>query len=160
MNLRSSLIHYFQLERLWTIGLSLFGFAALALAVYLWLAKGSFRAAALPLGLCALFELGAGLGVALRTPSQVSALLVQLESGQDMAAERARMERVAHTFEIVKLVELALILVGVGLVYARRASDFSFAVGVGLIAQCSLLLVFDLIAERRAELYLTALHAP
>jgi len=157
MDTRSELVTYFGLEKGWTVGLALFGACALALALYLWLAKGTYRGAAVPLGLFALIELGIGAGVALRTDSQLSKLLQQLDAGADMGAERARMDGVMKTFEIVKLAELGLVAVGVGLTYAMRSRDFAFAAGLGLIAQCSLLFVFDAVAARRGQTYVEAL---
>ena len=159
MDLRTELVHYFGLEKSWTIGLALFGLAALGLALFLWFARGPYRGAALPIGLFALLELSVGIGVAARTSDQVAGLLEQVERTSDMAEERLRMERIVRTFEIVKVAELVLLATGVALTYALRSSHFAFAVGVGLIAQCGALLVFDLIAERRAEPYLAALRA-
>jgi hypothetical protein len=157
MDTRTELVTYFGLEKSWTTGLALFGAAALVLAIWLWLAKGPYRGAAVPLALFALVELGIGAGVALRTDQQAGELLQQLDGGNELSAERARMQGVLRTFEIVKLAELVLIAAGVGLTYALRSSNFAFSAGVGLIAQCSLLLLFDLIAERRAEPYFEAL---
>lgn len=159
MDTRSELIGYFNLEKIWTSGLALLGVAVLVLAIYLWFAKGAYRGAAIPLGLFALIEIGIGAGVALRTDKQMSELLAQLDSGADMSAERARMERVMRTFEIVKAAELVLIAAGVGLSYALRSNDFAFAAGLGLIAQCNVLFLFDAIAERRGQPYLAALSS-
>src|SRR5262245_48330552 len=100
MALRTELLHYFQLEKSWTTGLAVFGVAALALAVWLWFMKGPYRGAALPLGLLALFELGVGAGVALRTPRQVTELIARIDDNQDLAAESTRMKGVMRAFEI------------------------------------------------------------
>jgi hypothetical protein len=159
MDVRTELLHYFELEKSWAVGLAVFGVAACALGVSLWLAKGAYRAAAIPIGLVAVLELGIGVGIAARTDKQVSELLQRLEAKQDMGAEQARMERVARTFEIAKGVEIALFAIGVTLTYALRSSDFAFSLGVGLITQSVALLLFDLIAARRADVYLSALSA-
>jgi hypothetical protein len=59
---------------------------------------------------------------------------------------------------MVEIVELCLFAVAVVLVFAGARSDFWFAFGVGLLAQTSLMLTFDLIAERRAVAYVAALR--
>ncbi len=63
-----------------------------------------------------------------------------------------------RNFSIVKIVEIAIFAPGVALTYGFPRSDFAFAAGVGCVLQSAFLLVFDLIAERRGELYVEALR--
>jgi hypothetical protein len=159
MILRSEIATYFQLERAWTWGLAVFGLLALLLAGYLWFAKGPWRGAALPIGLFALVELGIGITVAVRSPAQAAELVRQASAGTDLGPERVRMEGVARTFAIVKLAELGLIAVGIGLIYGLSGHRFAVAIGLGLVVQCSALFAFDLVAASRAEVYRGALVA-
>lgn len=160
VELKEALGTYFGLEKAWAMGLTAFGLVALALAIFLWTSKGAYRGAALPVALLALVETGVGAGIVLRTDRQVEELVTQVDAGADLRAERARMGRIVQSFEVAKVFEITLIGLGIAMTYGLRSRDFAFAAGVGLIAQCGTLLVFDLIAERRAEVYVSALGGP
>jgi len=73
-----------------------------------------------------------------------------------MASAKIARTGVMRSLQIIKIVELALFAAGVAMTYAMRSGGFAF--GVGLVAQSSLMLVFDLFAEARAEPYLRALQ--
>jgi hypothetical protein len=158
--MREQLVAYFAAEKSAAWILIAAGIAALAAAAALVAARSSYRAMAWPLGLLALGELAIGGVLIARTDGQVAALLAQLaRAPADLAiAELARMGPVMRNFAIIVVVELVLIGVGVGLTYVAGRRDVVFAVGVGLIAQASLLLVFDLFAVRRAERYVDLLR--
>jgi hypothetical protein len=159
MSVRTEIVSYFELERVWTWGLAVFGLLAVVLAGYLWFAKGAWRGAALPIGALALIEIGVGVSVALRSPAQAAELVRRADAGDALGPERVRIDGVVRTFSIIKVAELILIAAGVALIYGLRASNFAVAVGLGLIVQCSALFAFDLIASRRAEVYREALYA-
>jgi hypothetical protein len=158
--MRDALATYFGLEKVWALSIAAVGLALLGLAVWLWLARGEYRGMAVPLGVIALIEIGVGLGVGLRTDGQVAQLVAQLDASPAALAstELTRMAGVMRTFQLIKIVELVLFASGVALTYVMRSSAFAFAAGVGLVAQTSLMLLFDLFAERRAEPYVRALE--
>lgn len=158
--MRDQIVSYFSGEKSGAAVLVLIGLCALSAGAALVLRGGGYRGAALPILLVALVELGVGIGVYARTDRQVAGILAGTEQApQDTArAELSRMSAVMRTFEIIKIVELVIIGAGVVLVYALRRNDFAFAAGIGCIAQGATMLLFDLIAERRAEPYVAALR--
>jgi len=159
--MRDQLLTYFAGEKLGGIVAALLGVVALAVAIALVASRSSYRGMAVPLGLIALLELGVGIGVWARTEKQVATLLGELERAPaEMArAELVRMHTVMRNFRIIKIVELVVFVLGVVLTYAFARHPFAFAAGLGCIAQASVLLLFDLLAEHRAEPYVAALRA-
>jgi hypothetical protein len=154
------LASYFDGEKqgaLWCVGL---GCAAAMLAAWLWRAHHPFRAMAAPLALIALAQLALGAGLWARTDGQVAELRAGLvaEPGPARERELGRMERVNANFKWIEIVEAALIALGVGLALTMRARPTLMAVGMGLVLQASVMLVFDLFAERRADVYTTWLR--
>lgn len=159
--MKEEIIAYFLAEKRWAVILLGVGIVALAAAIALIATKSSYRGMAIPLAFVALGELIIGGVLVARTDGQLASLLDQFaRAPAGMAdAELNRMGPVIRNFEIVKIVELLVFAAGVILAYAAKRSDFAFAIGVGLVAQASLLLVFDLIAARRAERYVELLRA-
>jgi hypothetical protein len=153
--MREQLIAYFTAEK-WGAGiLVVVGVAALTTAMSLAVTKSSYRAMAGPLGFIAIAELAIGAALLIRTDAQVAGLLEQMTTAPaDMArGELARMATVMRTFTMAFTGEIVVIVIGLGLAYMAGRRDAMFAVGVGLFAQASVLLVFDLFAARRAAQY-------
>lgn len=156
-----ALTAYFTGEKHGALALMIIGGAALTAALVLLATKSDYRAMAIPLGLVAILQLAVGVGLYARTDPQVDALVEQhtAEPAALIAAEATRMDRVMKSFEVIKIVELALIAIGVALTYAFAHRPAIHAVGIGLIIQATTMLVFDLTAERRAVPYVDALRA-
>ena len=116
---------------------------------------------ALPLAILGLVELIIGGVLLTRTDGQLAAVLNQFAlAPADMAhSELARMAPVMRTFAIVLVGEIVVLTGGLVLTYTAGRSDFLYALGVGLVAQAGLLLVFDLFAVRRAAHYVELLRA-
>jgi hypothetical protein len=76
-----------------------------------------------------------------------------------VTAEVARMARVNGTFELVKKAEIALIVVALVFVVVRPAPATLGAVGLGILLQCAVLLVFVTFEHHRAERYVQWLMA-
>jgi hypothetical protein len=91
-----------------------------------------------------------------RTDHQVSWLTDQIRSTAVTAvpAEVSRMQRVRRSFQMALAFEGFVIAAGVVLALASRSTPHLFAAGLGCIGAGALLLTFDLIADRRAALYL------
>lgn len=115
----------------------------------------------LALLLFALLELGIGCGLAWRTPGQAAALVEGLDRtpAVTLAAERTRMATVERNFRIVKVVELALLALGAGLVLLGGRAALT-GIGLGLVLEAALLLVFDVFAAARAADYTAWLTTP
>jgi hypothetical protein len=152
---------YFTAER--QGGLLLIALAAIsvALAVYLFASKSLFVAMAWPLIVLGGLELMIGVTVASRTTAQIAELEAGLQAKRAVTVivEVERMARVNTTFEIVKRVEIALIALSLLFLFARPAPETLGAVGLGILLQCAVLLVFDTFAHHRAVRYVEWLIA-
>jgi hypothetical protein len=102
-----------------------------------------------------LLVLAVGLGVGLRTPSQVESLEqgLQKAKSETVAAETTRMEKINRNFRVVKIVEIALVAIGLFLIALLPIPGTWSSVGMGLVLAASVLLVFDTFAHHRAEVY-------
>jgi hypothetical protein len=161
MGMQEQMVGYFAAEKAESWLFILVGVVAVGASVWLLLSGSTYRGMAYPLIAVGLIQLVVGGTVAFRTDAQVAALTQQLASSASafQAAEVPRMEGVMRNFELYKLVEIALLLVGVALTYAFRRKEMVYGVGVGLVMQASLMLVLDLFAEKRGDEYLAALRA-
>ncbi|MCI0389833.1 MAG: hypothetical protein MOB07_13880 [Acidobacteria bacterium] len=158
--MREAILSYFMAEKYGAMILLFAGLATIGTAIALVATRSSYRGMAAPLALFALIEVGIGGGVWARTDGQVAGLLDEFSRAPSamVRGELSRMGPVMRNFEIVKIVEIAVFALGVTLAYACRRNDFAFAAGVGCVLQASLPLVFDLIAARRAEVYVEVLR--
>jgi hypothetical protein len=157
----AELAQYFVAERQGGFLLVTLALAGFGLAAFLWFSRSAFLAMAWPLVVLGLFELIVGLTVALRTPDQVAAL----ESGfatariPTLSAETQRMDKVNRNFKVIKIAEVACIVLGVLLAVLLPHPNAGAAVGLGLLLEASILLVFDAFAHHRALLYTQWLHS-
>jgi hypothetical protein len=69
------------------------------------------------------------------------------------------MARVNGTFVFIKKVEIALIALSLIFVIVKPAPDTLGAIGLGILLQCAVLLVFDTFAHHRALQYVEWLIA-
>jgi len=161
MNMQGQMLRYFTEEKAESSLFVLVGVVAIALSVWLWRTGSAYRGMVYPLMGVALIQLVVGGTVFLRTDGQLSALSAQLASAPAayQAAEVARMEVVMRSFQLYKVLELALFAVGVALTYVFRQRETLYAVGLGLVLQSSLMLVADLFAEKRGDIYLAQVRA-
>lgn len=158
--MEEELLRYFDGERTGSVLYLVVAAVAILVSVHLLANESDYRFVAAPLLVVAALQLVAGGAVFLRTPKQVTRLAVELDDQPEAfrAAELPRMERVQRNFRIFKVVEIVLILAGILLTYLYRGNIALYSVGIGLIAQGAAMLVFDLLAERRADLYVEVLR--
>jgi hypothetical protein len=161
MTMHDTLVNYFQGEKNAGIFLAVMSLAALGWAFYA-RSDADLRGMFWPVALVGFLQLAIGVGLAAKTPAQVGALEAQLASTPDAfyAAERPRMERVQRNFLVIEVVEVALIAAGLALALVMKSRLAWWGVGMGVVLQASVMLVFDLMAERRGEVYFTALTSP
>ncbi len=125
--------------------------------------KASFQAASVPLLLFGLIQTAAGIFLFARTPGQVRDLdaLLTKDPAAYAAQERKRMARVNRGFAWYQPVELAFLAAGA--VVAGVANDprneVRLALGLALMAESAVMLVFDHFAGERAERYAQQLTA-
>ena len=99
--------------------------------------------------------------VGFRTPAQVARVEAGLVAtpAETLSAEQARMAKVNAAWPIYATTFLAFALVGLGLRFALQ-SELARGIGVALVFFGGVGFVIDGFAERRARVYVTALHAP
>ena len=153
------MLSYFDAEKQGAMLLLVIGVASVAVATALLVMRGAYAGAGVPFVALGVLAIGIGAGVWARTDHQVALLRVQMDQARAEAlhAEVPRMERVHRSFLMAQIFEVVLLAAGIALAYLYRDRQFGFALGVGLIAQSAFLLVFDLIADRRAAHYLSYL---
>ncbi|MCB9791143.1 MAG: hypothetical protein H6741_00290 [Alphaproteobacteria bacterium] len=138
------------------------GLAFIGVAAYTWLAEqGGFRwGLALPLGLFGLAILAVGVGLALRTPGQVEALVsaYQASPAAFLADELPRMDRVNANWTPLLATWTVLTLAGLGLRFGLHR-DWAEGLGAALVLIGGLGIVVDSLSERRARPYTEALAA-
>lgn len=154
--LRVAIAEYFQGEK--TAGAAVLPLGVLFAAVGIWLffRQDRYRAAAWPLWVGAVAMLAVGTVLVLRSDAQARSMIERLDAAS-LAAEIDRVARVVTTFTLLKLLWCALIVVSVAAPYWVDRS-WVRPVGVGIVADAGLFLVFDLVADGRARVYLDALR--
>ena len=155
------LTNYFTSEKYGAWLLVVLAVAGFALSAYLWINRSAFLPMVWPLILVGLLVGAVGLGVGLRTPAQVTALERSFETAKadTAAAEIQRMNKVNRNFRIVKIVEIALVVIGLFLFVFMPIPGTWSSVGMGLILAASVVLVFDTFAHHRAEVYVKWLQS-
>jgi hypothetical protein len=157
----SELTAYFTAEKQGGLLLIALAAASLALAIYLFATKSLFSAMAWPVLVLGGIELVIGLTVAGGATRQIAELEAGLESKRTVTitVEIERMARVNGTFELIKKVEIALVAVSILLVIVWPAPQTLGAMGLGILLQSAVLLVFDTFAHHRAVHYVEWLIA-
>ena len=152
---------YFTAERQGGLLLVALAAASLALAIYLIATKSLFSPMAWPVLVLGAIELVIGVTVAGRAAAQITEIEAGLQSKRTVTntAEVERMARVNGTFETIKKVEIALIAVSILFMIVRPAPDTLGAMGLGILLQSAVLLVFDTFAHHRAIRYVEWLIA-
>ena len=151
----SGLIEYFAAEKSAAVLLLGLALMAVLLSAYLLYTGNPFQSMAWVLLPIAILQASVGTGLLVRTPGQVASLRAGLseEPKATVAREQQRMHKVNRSWLPIKLVELFLILLGLVLVFWAGLGAVSRGVGMGLLLQASVMLAFDIFAERRALEY-------
>lgn len=158
--MQDALTVYFDGEK--NAGLFLAGIAVglMVATVAMYRAGPNFRAFAATLAIVALAEIGLGVGLYLRTGPQVRRLEEQLRSDAASlyAAESARMARVQRNFMVIEYAELIVVIVAAATAVLLKTRPGPSGVALGLAISASVLLAFDVFAERRGAEYVNAIE--
>lgn len=149
---------YFAGEKQESILFMAVGLIAIGVAVWLWTQGHRLRFMAVPLVVVALMQMVVGITIYARTDAQLQGLAAQYQSAplQFKQEETVRMQTVMRQFKVYKAIELALLVLGIGLVAFLSKSDMATGIGIGLLLQASFTLALDLFAEARGDAYLLA----
>jgi len=157
----AELYQYFDAERQAGLLAAALGVVSIS-ASYLWFVRSPFKAMVWPLVIVGVLELGVGIGLVMRTSSQVQVLEAGFHTAPQSTAatELHRMARVNQSFRIIKGVEVFLLVTGLFLAFFLHTKSLTWpAVGMGLLLQAAVMLIFDIFAEHRAHVYARWLSA-
>jgi hypothetical protein len=154
--IHAAIVTYFTAEKRESLLFLLVGLAAIAASVVLWRTGSPYRGMAYPLVAIALIQIVVGGTVYFRMDAQVATLHRQLASDPPayVAAELPRMEKVRKSFTVYKAIEIALLGLGLAGFFLLRDRQTLYAGSLGLILQSAMMLALDLVAERRADIYM------
>lgn len=155
-----TILNYFTAEKQESLLFMLIGVAAIALSLYLWKAGSQYKGRMYPLVSIALIQIVVGSTVYFRTDEQVRTLTQQMKEApvEFRSDELARMKKVNESFALYKVIEIALLTIGIFMSFYFAGNSTLYSAAIGLIAQSSLMFVADLFAEHRAMHYVVKLQ--
>ena len=151
---------YFSGEKNGGLVLAGVGLAMLITAVVLFPARLELRSFAITVGVWSLLQLGIGIGLFVKTDAQVGALQSQLATSREAmtATELPRMEKVQQNFVLLEIVWVAMVVIGALVAWRMKEHPTVSGIALGVLINASVLLAFDIVAERRGATYLAALR--
>ncbi|MCF8407621.1 MAG: hypothetical protein K9G36_01500 [Crocinitomicaceae bacterium] len=156
------IIKYFQGEKAESSIFILIGVVAFAMALYFIFAlKTSFwKGVAVPFIVVALLEFVVGYTIVSRSPKDIERVesYIQQAPQNIKTIEIPRMEKVLRNFVVYRYVEIALIILGIVLMYSSMQDTFWRGIGLGLFIQAGIVLCLDFFAERRGHNYVVYLQ--
>jgi hypothetical protein len=151
-------IKYFNGEKAESYIFILIGVIALAMALYfIFVLKTAFwKGVAIPFIIVASLEFIVGYTIVTRSPKDIIRVetFIQKEPLSIKTLEIPRMEKVMSNFVVFRYAEIALIILGIALMYSSMNDTFWRGIGLGLFIQASIVLCLDFFAERRGHTYL------
>ncbi|UKJ08452.1 hypothetical protein [Solitalea lacus] len=148
---------YFEAEKSATLLILFIGGLAIAIAVVFFFFKSKpYFGAAFPLLIVGIVEVVVGYTVYSRADKQISDVIYSYDMNPDYLKdiELPRIEKVITNFKKNIYVELAMLVLSSILIYFNyNKHNVWLGVGGGLLLQILILIVFDQIAERRAQVY-------
>jgi len=138
------------------------GIMSIILAVYFFftLKQSFWKGVAVPFLLVAILEIIVGYTIVTRSPKDIVRVenILQNNKQHIQTEEIPRMEKVLQNFVVFRYIEIALIILGILLMYATPAASFWKGLGLGLFMQASIVLTLDFFAESRGKIYIEYLQ--
>jgi hypothetical protein len=152
------IVKYFNAERAESLLFIGFGVFAILLSVYFFFFVKDFfwKGLATPLVFFSIIQIIIGATIFTRSPKdnlRVETIL-KYEPHKIQSEEIPRMEKVIKSFVYYRYFEIAMIFLGIILMYALSNYGFWKGFGLGLFIQCTILLSLDFFAEKRGHIYL------
>lgn len=156
-----AIIAYFSGEKRESLVFLVAGVVAIAASVYLLASRSPKLGMAYPLIAIALIQLIVGGAIFFRTDAQMASLQAQLQKDPPAyaAAELSRMASVRRGFKLYKAIEITLLAAGLAGMVLLRDRQTLYAASLGLALEAGLMLAFDLVAERRADVYVQEIRS-
>ena len=150
-------VKYFTGEKTESYLFIILGIISLLTAAYLILAmKTTFwKGVSIPFLLVAILELSVGFTLVKRSPEDIARVktFITKEPLKIKTDEIPRMKKVMRNFLLFRYFEVALIFLGIILMYSSLKDTFWRGLGLGLFLQASIVLSLDFFAERRGHIY-------
>lgn len=157
-----NVIRYFNGEQAESYLFLVMGVLGVCLGAYLlvWTHESFNKGLSIPLVAVALLEIVVGYTIVTRSPKDIERVRGMIGNPTELQSKEVpRMETVIRNFVIFRYVEIALIILGIILMYGMPHHSLSQGLGVGLFSQAGIVLLSDFFAERRAHEYMTHLHS-
>jgi hypothetical protein len=150
-------IKYFNAEKaesLLFIGFGVFG-VFLSVYFFFFIKEGFWRGLAMPLVFFSIVQIVIGAVIFTRSPKDNLRVenIIKHEPHKIQSEEIPRMEKVLKNFVLYRYFEIAMIFLGIILMYTLPNYGFWKGFGLGLFIQCSVLLSLDFFAEKRGYFY-------
>jgi hypothetical protein len=156
------ILKYFNGEKAESYIFIFIGVIACAMALYfIFVLKTSFwKGVAIPFIVVSCLEFVVGYAIVTRSSKDINRVehFVKSEPQNIKTLEIPRMEKVLSNFVIYRYVEIALIILGIILMYSSMNDTFWRGIGLGLFIQASIVLSLDFFAERQGHIYVQYLN--
>jgi hypothetical protein len=158
--MNETLTAYFEGEKNAGLVLAALGMIALVSAALMFPERFGLRALGATLAVFALLELTIGLGLYFKTGPQVEKLEAQLAADPKAftEVEKPRMEAVQRNFRVLELTWLGLIAISAPAAFFFKEHTIISGIALGVLMNVTVVLTFDIIAERRGAIYLEAIN--
>lgn len=149
--------NYFNAEKAESLLFIGFGILAITLSVYFFFfIKESFwKGLAIPLVFFSLLQIVIGATIFTRSPKDNLKVenILKYEPHKIQTEEIPRMEKVMKNFVYYRYFEIAMMALGLVLMFSLSNYGFWKGFGLGLFIQCAVLLSLDFFAEKRGHSY-------
>lgn len=155
---------YFTEEKIESIIFVILGISAIVLALFFWfiIKYSLFNGIAYPFLLIGIIQVIVGTTIITRTSKDIERVekMVTQHPEKIKTEELPRMEKVLKNFKIYKIIEFALVVLGIILYFYFFKAKLPFwkGLGLGLAIQAFIMLALDLLAEDRAMKYIDELR--
>jgi hypothetical protein len=154
-------IKYFNGEKEESYLFIIIGVVTLSIALYfIFISKTSFwKGVAIPFIAVALLEFIVGYTIVTRSPKDIDRVeqFIQKSPHNISTQEIPRMEKVMNNFVTFRYIEIALIILGIVMMYSSINDTLWRGIGLGLFMQACIVLSLDFFAERRGHVYMLSL---
>lgn len=158
--MHDALVTYLSGQRQASLLLTGIGVLGLAAAAIFAQSRWGLRGFAITLAACALFDIAFGVFFYLRASGQLTTLLRELALNVDrfIATEGTRMGTVHANFVRVNYVWFAVTVTAAAVALLNKSRPRVLDIALGILVNASILLAGDLMGERRAAKYVTAIE--
>lgn len=154
--------NYFNAEKAESLVFIGFGIFAIVLSVYFsFFIKDNFwKGLAIPLVLFSFVQIAIGTTIFARSPKDNLRVenILKYEPQKIQTEEIPRMEKVMKNFVYYRYFEIAMMILGLVLMFSLSNYGFWKGFGLGLFMQCAVLLSLDFFAEKRGHFYIEHLQ--